>query len=142
MMRYVLDTDHISLFLGNHQPTGDRVLNDLADCVITIISVQEVFNGWVGRLGRVTDEPSRIQAYARLHHAAMFFQQMPILNYEADAAETYEQLVKTHPNLAKRRLENDMRIAAIALTHNATVVTRNRKDFELVPGLSIEDWSI
>jgi tRNA(fMet)-specific endonuclease VapC len=142
MVRYVLDTDHISLFLGNHQPTGDRVLRELAGCVVTVISVQEVFNGWVGRLGRVTDEPSRIQAYTRLHQAATFFQQMPILNYEAIAAESYEQLVKAHPNLAKRRLENDMRIAAIALSLGATVVTRNRKDFELVPELVLEDWSV
>lgn len=142
MVRYVLDTDHISLFVGNHPQTNERVIQEFANCAITIISVQEVFNGWVGQLGKITDENYRITVYSRLHIVAQFFQRMPILNYDATASTVYDQLIRDNPSLAKRRLDNDMRIAAIARSIGATVVTRNRRDFELVPGLAIVDWSV
>ena len=34
----------------------------------------------------------------------------------------------------------DAAIAATALVHRCTVVTHNRKHFDLVPGLAVEDW--
>ena len=34
----------------------------------------------------------------------------------------------------------DYQIAGIALAHRATLVTRNKKEFDRVPGLKIEDW--
>jgi tRNA(fMet)-specific endonuclease VapC len=34
----------------------------------------------------------------------------------------------------------DLKIASIALAHDATLLTRNTRDFAQVPGLRIENW--
>ena len=35
---------------------------------------------------------------------------------------------------------SDMRIAATCIVHSATLISRNRRDFDLVPGLAVEYW--
>jgi tRNA(fMet)-specific endonuclease VapC len=70
------------------------------------------------------------------------FKDATIANYDDAAHAMYQQLLREHPALRKNRLQRDMRIAAITLSLGATVVTRNQRDFELVPGLSIVDWTI
>lgn len=35
----------------------------------------------------------------------------------------------------------DLKIAAIALANDATLLSRNLKDFCKVPGLKVEDWA-
>jgi tRNA(fMet)-specific endonuclease VapC len=49
-----------------------------------------------------------------------------------------------HALLIRQRLyvgSNDLKIAVTALENNATVVTRNLRDFGRVPGLVCEDWT-
>ena len=48
MSQYILDTDPVSLILCNNpQVTANASLHQIA---VTIITVQELFNGWVGKI--------------------------------------------------------------------------------------------
>jgi tRNA(fMet)-specific endonuclease VapC len=57
--------------------------------------------------------------------------------FDIRAAEQFQQLRKQYPRLDTM----DLKIAAIALTNNAILLTRNQKDFGQIQGLNIEDWS-
>jgi tRNA(fMet)-specific endonuclease VapC len=142
MIRQLLDTDHISLALrGNRQViTRLQTLNQ-SQWAVSVISIQEIFNGWVVSLNDPRYQNQQVELYTRLWQSNAFFQQAQVLNFDTAAYQCYEQLLKSQPDLKKRRLAKDMKIAAIGLANQAVVITRNQRDFALVPGLQIADWS-
>ncbi|MCE7988051.1 MAG: type II toxin-antitoxin system VapC family toxin [Caldilinea sp. CFX5] len=60
-----------------------------------------------------------------------------MLSFDATAAIQFRHLQQQRLRVGTQ----DLRIAAIALANNCTLVTRNRRDFERIPELRIEDWS-
>ena len=55
MSLWILDTDHVSLLLGRHPQVSRRVAEVGADVDITVVTVQELFNGWVVRINVALD---------------------------------------------------------------------------------------
>lgn len=118
-----------------------RTAQSVQEVVVTIVTVQEIFNGWMGRLNNLSDLRNLTVEYENLWLTVEFIRSFRVLKFDAAADDCYVQILQANPPLRKKRLRQDMRIAAIALSLNATVVTRNRRDFEQVPGLAIVDWS-
>jgi tRNA(fMet)-specific endonuclease VapC len=143
MNLWVLDTDHISLALRGNLLVRQRMAQYSLQAVTNVITVQETFNGWVSELNLPNiSREKMLWQYHQLVLATELFGKVPVLEFDAAAYDCYMTLLEQNPTLRKSRLRNDMRIASIALANGATIVTRNRRDFELVPGLTIEDWSI
>ena len=71
------------------------------------------------------------------HHAGGAKRTGIILPFSRDSVSLYLDLKKQYPRLGRI----DLAIAAIALHNKATLVTRNRQDFEPIAGLTLEDWS-
>ena len=140
MSRYILDTDHVSLILCNHPQVVTKAQQHQTH--ITIITVQELFNGWVGKI----NDPSNIHdlpiLYTKLWTTVRFLQTVEILNFTPEADNCLKFLLKGNPHLRKNRLQKDIRIAAIALSLNAIVVTRNQRDFKQIPQINIVDWTL
>jgi tRNA(fMet)-specific endonuclease VapC len=143
MNLWMLDTDHISLYLRGHPRVIEKVEQNRSQVTMSIISFQEVMNGWTGALNQSDNtRDGLIHKYHQLWLASELFKSLPILEFDTVAYDEWINLLQQNPALQKKRLKQDIRIASIALSQGATIVTRNQRDFELVPGLAIEDWSI
>jgi len=138
MSLYVLDTDIMTLYQHGHPAVVRHVLaHAVSELALAVISVEEELTGWYTKLRKVRKRDDLARVYQRLSEAVPFFARFRILSFTEPAILRYESFRRTHRNLGK----NDLRIAAIALEQGAAVVTRNVRDFQRVPGLTVEDWS-
>ncbi|MDB5306562.1 MAG: nucleic acid-binding protein, partial [Gemmataceae bacterium] len=61
----------------------------------------------------------------------------PIVSFPLGAVARYAVYKKQKLNVGA----NDLKIASIAIEAGAIVVTRNTRDFQRIPGVSIENWA-
>lgn len=64
----------------------------------------------------------------------------PVQTLSMEAAAQAGQLRASLEQQGRAIGPSDLLIAGIALAHNLTLVTRNTREFERVPGLRVEDW--
>ena len=107
---------------------------------IPIIVAEEAFRGWLAKI-RELQSKGRMErlvwAYGKLQQAIEFMRDVNIIPYTPAAHEHYLRLKSQKLRIVTR----DLRIASIALAHDATLITRNRRDFDIVPSLKLEVWN-
>ncbi|WP_442950014.1 type II toxin-antitoxin system VapC family toxin [Nostoc sp.] len=89
-------------------------------------------------INRADPSGELVLAYARLQDTLEDLNSIKFLEFSEDAGNIYAELVRQKIRVGTQ----DLRIAAITLSVNGILVTRNRKDFEKVPNLRLEDWTI
>jgi len=135
----VLDTDHlVELDRGSSQGAAlQRKLEDAGDEVATtIISAEEQFRGWLAQIHRQRDPHEQIATYQRLQRRIAFFAAWHVLPWDTDAADILQGLRRQRVRIGTM----DLKIASIVLAHDATLLSRNLRDFQQVPNLRVEDW--
>ena len=138
MSLFILDTDHLTLLRQEHSAVVTRaVLIPRDQLATTVITFEEQVSGWYTGIRKAQDADKLARAYAGLLEVAQTARVIRILPFTPEAIARYLDLKKEHPRLGKM----DLAIAAITLHHNATLVTRNRQDFESIAGLTLADWS-
>jgi tRNA(fMet)-specific endonuclease VapC len=142
MTLYIMDTDHLSLFERGSSVLRDRMLavrkGAIYHLAVTAISVEEQFSGRLAQIRKANTSRNLISAYGYLKATFMLFSDLEILDYDARADERFHEFRKAGIRIGTQ----DLRIAAISIVNAGVLVTRNRRDFERVPGLSMQDWSI
>ena len=139
MPLYILDTDIFSLWAINDAIVRARVAaHPRTDVAVSVLTVEEALVGWLTALRQVRTNDRRATIYDRMTLTSMAVADLQIVSCSRAALDRYDQLLKLKLGVGGF----DLRIAAIALEHKATIVTRNLSDFRRVPGLTCEDWSV
>lgn len=137
MTIYIFDTDHLSLYGRNHPNLISTLLNHKIQLTTTAINVDEQLRGRLAQVAEAREESVKSHAYYRLIETVMLLSEFNILQYDENAQEIYQKL----RNQSIRIGTQDLRIASITLANQGIILTRNRRDFEKVPGLMIQDWT-
>lgn len=108
------------------------------ELAVTVITVEEGLTGWYTALRRAKRRDQLPLLYERLALQVDFLACWRKLLFVPAALARYEHLLTLRLNVGR----NDLRIAAITLEHGGILVTRNRRDFQRIPNLVLEDWSL
>jgi tRNA(fMet)-specific endonuclease VapC len=137
MLRYLVDTDHLTLFQHGHVLVVRNLgLQPAGSVGISVVTIEESLRGRLAQLARAGDGLTRIRHYTRLAETLQLFAQFSVVPYDQPAEDELQQL------RAIRIGTQDRKIAAIARANQLILVTGNRRDFARVPGLILEDWSV
>ena len=139
---WLLDTDYLSILErggSDALPIQMRLDQVPVDEVgTTIVNYEEQMRGWLSRAAQASTPTQLQRTYALLEDHVATFRALTVLSFDAQAASEFERLVKARIRIGTM----DLRIAAICLANDATLLTRNSKDFGQVPELKFEDWSV
>jgi tRNA(fMet)-specific endonuclease VapC len=139
---FLLDTDHISILQWQSQPEFGRLTQRMkqhpaAVFHFCIVSFHEQVLGANAYIGRAHTTADVTDGYELLERIRADFAAVPVLPFDQAAAVQFDNLRAQRVRIGTM----DLRIAAIALARDMTLLTRNLRDFAQAPRLRVEDWT-
>jgi tRNA(fMet)-specific endonuclease VapC len=137
----ILDTDHVVVLKYPGNPRHTLLLANMnastdQDFATSAVTIEEQMRGWLGLIHRSADVHEQVTPYERLVELFDFFSRWKIVHFDERAADEFKRLRKEKTRIGSM----DLKIATIALVHEALLLSANLRDFERVPGLRVEDW--
>ena len=132
---WLLDTNIISELIRPHPHPGvrQRFIEHEFELALPCMVWQELLYG----LYRLPEGRRKVELTAFLFQVA---DALPKLAYDAAVAQRHAHLRAESAQRGRVLCEPDAHITAIALAHDLTLVTRNTRDFDGIPGLRLANW--
>jgi tRNA(fMet)-specific endonuclease VapC len=134
------DTDILTEILAGNPAYAERIADvPLAEQAVPIVAVEEIIRGRLNAIRQAEAGKARItieRAYALFEQTLDDLHHVSILSFTQKA----DGLLKGWQKKKIKGSTHDLRIAATCVVNSATLVTRNRRDFQSIPGLSVEFW--
>lgn len=126
----LLDTNIVVAYLNGQADVAQRMVAHLPEIALPSLVAAELYHG-ARASARVEENLTKLDRPCSI---------LPIVNFDLAAARQFGTLKAELRKRGRPTGETDTWIAAMALVHSATLVTHNTRDFQHIPGLSLEDW--
>jgi tRNA(fMet)-specific endonuclease VapC len=136
---HIFDTDTLShLHAGNQNVI--RAIRQLGneEITTTIVTKIEMLRGRIDYIIKARADDDLLNAQKRFDRTEELLSQIKIISITPDAVDRLAQLLSS--SKLRKIGRADLVIASIALSHRATLVTRNLRHFKQIPGLIVTNW--
>ena len=136
---YLLDNDIFNLFVAGNANVLKRVAESQEEVWLSSVAAEEYIIGRMNALNRSRSSRNSLslpRAHEDFAKALILVQVFPLFIY----SEESEAVLRTFSPAIIRIGAQDCRIAAQAMAHDMTVITRNTRDFSAI-GAPYADWS-
>ena len=124
-----LDTNIIIAYLNGSQTVSEQLKHRLPEVAMSSLVWAELRYG----------ARASARAAENLQKLDQLLQIIPLIDFDQTSAEYYSYLRLALRQKGKPTSEMDLLIAAIAVAHQAILVTHNTKHFQYIEGLTLED---
>ena len=136
---FLLDNNAFKLAVAGDPNTLRHLAQHAGDVFVSTITAEELMVIYMSGINRARSPRNGLslpRAHQNFAQALEDLQAFPLFVYSDEAEIIYQ----TFSPATLRIGPQDCRIAAQALAHDLTVITRNRRDFEAI-GAPCTDWS-
>ncbi len=129
---YLLDTDIVIYSLKGHATVQDNLRQHYNDLLcLSVISLMELYYG-AYKSERVESNLAKVKTLES---------SLKIIRIGEEVVELFGMLKSRLENEGQPLNDFDLIIASIALTHNLIIVTNNKRHFQRIEGLKLENWT-
>lgn len=129
-LTYHLDTNIVIAYLNGNHTIADKLKNHLPHISISALVLGELLYG--ARFSQRKEE--------NLEKIYQLLRVVQVVDFDQASAEQYSHIRISLRKKGRPTGAIDELIAAIALAHDAVLVTDNTQDFENIEGLILENW--
>ena len=131
MLKYLLDTNIVIYVLKRRPKEVLEIFNrNTSRMAISSITLSELIYG----AEKSTNVDKNLEAIEE------FVSHLDVLPYDAKASQHYGQIKAALEKRGEIIGENDIHIAAHAISQGLILVTNNLREFKRVPNLALENW--
>jgi tRNA(fMet)-specific endonuclease VapC len=133
-MRFLLDTNALSEPVRKRPSRAfmERIARLSGQTCTSVLCIGEMIFG-----ARRSRSNTQYEEYVR----DVVLPHTPVLDVDIEVASTYGELRALAERKGRPKPDLDLLIAATALCHELTIVTRNVRDFEGIDDLEVVDWT-